>query len=222
MPLQNRVDPFGQLFAVTNKGQWMGNRGRLHDAEKRVIRQFEKKSWITCSLTFGEVKRLGMMQPDSYTELFFLDEATVYAAGHRPCAQCRRNAYSLFKAKWVETFPEQKDLSAKAIDTLLHTARLNHDGSKRTWRLQVGALPDGSMIEHDGRSLLLWQGKQWVWSFAGYQPVEQPLSPSTEVSVITPEPIVRLFANGLPVTVAVDTQVALESSQSVCGHVRGQ
>lgn len=66
------------------------------------------------------------------------------------------------------------------------------------------------MIEHDGRSLLLWQGKQWMWSFAGYQP-----SPPTEVSVITPEPIVRLFANGLPVTVAVDTQAALESSQSV-------
>lgn len=141
MPLQNRVDSHSQIHAVSSRGTLMGNRGRLHNAERQVVSLWKIKPWITCALSFKEAKR-ELMAPNSYTELFFLDEPTAYAAGHRPCAECRRPAYKLFKQAWARAFPEQQELSAKAIDNLLHAARLNEDGTKRTWTVSLRTAQD--------------------------------------------------------------------------------
>lgn len=180
----------------------MGNRGRLHNAERQVVSLWKIKPWITCALSFKEAKR-ELMAPNSYTELFFLDEPTAYAAGHRPCAECRRPAYKLFKQAWARAFPEQQELSAKAIDNLLHAARLNEDGTKRTWTARFTDLPDGSMIEHAGDCVLLWKGRPWRWSFEGYTPWQPTIPAGQEVRVLTPQPIVSLFAAGLAEGLAV-------------------
>lgn len=204
MPLQNRVDPFSQLHAVSSRGTFMGNRGRLHNTERQIVGTWKGKPWITCALSpFADYKRPGLMMPNSYTELFFLDEPTAYAAGHRPCAQCRRPAYKLYIEAWGKAFPEQQDLSAKAIDNLLHAARLNDDGSQSTWTATLADLPDGSMIERGGECVLLWRGKQWRWSFSGYTPLQPAIPAEQEVTVLTPEPIVRLLAVGLAETLHV-------------------
>ncbi|MFZ6050182.1 hypothetical protein ACFW0H_29185 [Pseudomonas sp. CR3202] len=196
MPLQNRVDPHSQLHAVAERGTFMGNRGRLHNADQQIVSQWKIRPWITCALCFKDRKR-ELMAPNSYTELFFLDEPTAYAAGHRPCAECRRPAYKLFKEAWARAFPEQQDRSAKAIDNLLHSARLNDDGSQRTWSAKLADLPDGTVIEYAGECVLLWQGGQWRWSFAGYTPLQSAIPSEQEATVLTPQPIVRLFAAGL-------------------------
>ncbi|WP_312916836.1 hypothetical protein [Stutzerimonas kunmingensis] len=203
MPLQNRVDPYSQLHAVSSRGTFMGNRGRLHNAERQIVSPWKVKPWITCALSFKNYQRPKLMMPNSYTELFFLDEPTAYAAGHRPCAQCRRPAHELFKKAWARAFPEQQDLSAPAIDNLLHAARLNEDGSQRTWTARLAELPDGSMLEHAGECVLLWRGSQWRWSFEGYTALQPTIPAGQEVRVLTPEPIVRLFAAGLAGALAV-------------------
>lgn len=205
MPLQNRVDPHSQLQAVSARGTLMGNRGRLHNAEQQIVSQWKGRPWITCALYYKERKR-ELMAPNSYTELFFLDEPTAYAAGHRPCAECRRPAYKLFKEVWAKAFPEQLDLSAPAIDTLLQAARLQEDGSQRTWSAPLADLPDGSIIEHGGECMLLWGGKPWIWSFAGYKPLLQTIH-SLKVTVLTPEPVVQLLRNGLAETLEVHPSI---------------
>ncbi|WP_435607220.1 hypothetical protein [Pseudomonas knackmussii] len=195
MPLQNRVDPTGQLHAIAARGTLMGNRGKLHDNQRLITHHWKLKRWITCALEYQGIKR-ELMAPNSYTELFFLDEPTSYAAGHRPCGDCRKDRYKAFKAAWARVFPEQ-DQSAEAIDRILHAARLNPNGTQRTWQARLDTLPDATLVEQNGTPLLLWKGRQWNWSFAGYSPVDNPLPAEQSVTVLTPEPIVRLFAAGL-------------------------
>jgi len=96
MPLQNRVTPLGELIAVPARGLVYGNRGCLHDADGLIRRRFDGKRWIACRLRFRGWHREPLLQPGRFTELFFLDEATAFAAGHRPCALCRREDYRLF------------------------------------------------------------------------------------------------------------------------------
>src|ERR1700729_1628773 len=103
--LQNRVDPFGNIIKTAARGQWMGNRGVIHDHHQTLVRPFRLLAWITCVLEFKDRKR-ELMAPDRYTELFFLDEATSFAAGHRPCAECRTKAFNRFKTAWVGANPE--------------------------------------------------------------------------------------------------------------------
>lgn len=201
MPLQNRVDPQGKLCAIKAYGTLMGNRGKLHNNQQEITRRWHLQRWITCALKYKGIKRQ-LMSPNSYTELFFLDEPTSYAAGHRPCSECRKDRYKAFKASWAEAFPDQ-DQSAAAIDRALHSARLNPDGSQRTWLAKLAGLPDGAMVEAHGLILLLWQGEQWQWSFHGYKPIERPLSGDEQVTVLTPEPLIKLFANGLAMNLQV-------------------
>lgn len=196
MSRRNQVDPHSQLHAVSARGIFMGNRGCLHNNVPEVVSQWKNLPWITCTLSYTGPKRK-LMRPNHYTELFFLDEPTSYAAGHRPCAQCRRPAYNQFKKVWASVFPQQQDLSANAIDNLLHAARLNADDSQRTWRANLADLPDGSMIEYAGDCVLLWHGEQWRWSFTGYTQLLLPIAGNVEVTVLTPEPLARLFAAGL-------------------------
>lgn len=200
MPLQNRVAPTGKLHAVKDYGTLMGNRGKLHNDQQQITRPWQLQRWITCALEYAGIKR-GLMSPNSYTELFFLDEPTSYAAGHRPCGDCRKDRYKAFKAAWAQVFPGQ-DQSATCIDKALHAARLNADNSQRIWQATLADLPSGTIIEHEGLPVLLWRGRQWCWSFDGYSPLPQPI-PSDMVGVLTPEPIVALFSGGL----AADLQV---------------
>lgn len=201
--LQNQVDPHSQLHAISARGIFMGNRGSLHNSAKQILRQRTTElRWITCTLAYEGPKRT-LMTDNSYTELFFLDEPTAYAAGHRPCFACRRAVYNRFKEVWHTVFPDQKDLSAPAIDRLLHAARLNADGSQSTWNARLVDLPDGTIVEHAGDSVLLWRGQQLLWSFAGYTPLQMSIKGDVEVSVLTPEPLVRLFAAGLAETLEI-------------------
>ena len=178
----------------------MGNRGQLHNAAREIVRSWKLNRWITCALEYQGIKR-ELMAPNSYTELFFLDEPTSYAAGHRPCGDCRKERYKAFKAAWAKAFPDQ-DQSAAGIDQALHAARLNTDNSQRTWQASLAVLPEGTMVEHEGEPVLLWRGRQWRWSFDGYNPLSPALA-NRVVTVLTPEPIVALLSNGL----AADLQV---------------
>ena len=135
-PLQNRVDPFGQLIRTSARGAWMGNRGMIHNEHQQIIRPFRLKAWITCLLEFKDRHR-EVMTPNLYTELFFLDEATAFSAGHRPCAECRRADFNRFKAAWVKGNPLYKyhiKTPIGEIDEILHRERMNPNGSKSTYR----------------------------------------------------------------------------------------
>src|SRR5436853_7505403 len=98
--LQNRVDPFGNIIKTAARGAWMGNRGVIHNEQQRITHVFKHKAWITCALQFKGRKRT-VMTPGRWTELFFLDEATAFAAGHRPCFECRKEDATRFKSCWI-------------------------------------------------------------------------------------------------------------------------
>ena len=121
MPLQNRVTPLGELIADPARGLVYGNRGCLHDETGRIRRRYNGKRWIACRLEFRGWKRGPLLQPGKFTELFFLDEATAFAAGHRPCALCRREDYNRFCEIWSTLHPDQA--GADAIDAQLHAER---------------------------------------------------------------------------------------------------
>ena len=195
MPLRNRADPHGQLHAVQARGCFMGNRGVLHNDNREIIRNWKLQRWITCALVHGDVKRT-LMTPGAYTELFFLDEPTSYAAGHRPCSMCRNSQYKLFKAAWAEAFPNSPQTSG-SIDSELHEARVQEDGRQRVWQRKISELPDGTLVEHLGVTVLLWGRKQWRWSFTVYDLISAPIQKYQVVDILTPDPIVRLFAAGL-------------------------
>src|SRR6266581_3229530 len=134
MPRQNRVTPFGDLVAIQERGTFMGNRGVLHDAEGGIKRAWQLKRWIVCVLEFRGRKR-SVMTPGRYTELFFLDEATALAAGHRPCADCRHALFLDFCYAWVIAHPADSTSgrpTATMIDDRLHAERLAPDRSKRS------------------------------------------------------------------------------------------
>src|SRR5262249_33704005 len=118
MPRQNRVTPFGAIIATPERGTFMGNRGVLHDAEGRIRRTWQVKRWLLCLLQVRGRKR-SILTPGRYTELFFLDEATGLAAGHRPCAECRRDCFKAFCRAWLAGNPGH-DVTALAIDERLH------------------------------------------------------------------------------------------------------
>src|SRR4051812_29571867 len=183
-PLQNRVTPFGEIVAVESRGTMMGNRGILHDAEQRLKRRWAGRAWICCILEFRG-RRDPVMAPGHYTRLFFLDEPTALAAGHRPCAYCRRDAYNAFRVAWASA-NDHLGLGpaprATEIDRVVHAERLGPGGTKRLHPAWLGSLPDGTFIVHasdvddsglaaDGQAaLLLWRGTFWLWTAGGYRP----------------------------------------------------
>ena len=126
MPLQNRVTPFGEIVAVPERGTLMGNRGVLHDDAGRIVRSYQVRRWIACRTAFRGRHRL-LMQPHSWTELFFLDEATAFAAGHRPCAECRHADYQRFKEAWAVSVGARM-----ALMTWMCHARRSAGGARRT------------------------------------------------------------------------------------------
>jgi hypothetical protein len=171
MPLQNRVTPLGDLIAVAARGTVYGNRGCLHDAHGRIVRRYQVKRWIACRLVFKDWHRAQKMQPGRFTELFFLDEATAFAAGHRPCALCRREDYNRFMAIVGER-------RADDVDARLHEERGAYH------REPFDALPDGAFILRDGEPWLVKGGQLLRWTPAGYTD-RSPL-PDGEATVVTP------------------------------------
>jgi hypothetical protein len=194
VPLQNRVTPFGELVSVAGRGLLTGNRGVLHE-ERRIVRAWQVRRWIACRIEFRGRHR-AIMQPRRWTELFFLDDATALAAGHRPCAQCRYGDYQRFRSLWQHSHGAA---SAEGMDRVLHAERL--DGRrKRAYRARFAALPDGAYVAVDGAAWLVYRGELLAWSDAGYAD-RRPRPPGGEADVLTPRSIVALLAAGYPVSV---------------------
>lgn len=193
MTLQNRCDPWGRLHAVPARGTLMGNRGILHDGDRRITRHHGGDLWIHCLLCFKDRRRVPM-SPGTYTELFFLDEVTALAAGHRPCGECQRARYTAFVAAWQSVLGGPRDgrSMSKTMDRLLHPARVKRR-EKVTHMADAGDLPDGTMVDVGGAAVALWQGRAWRWSFDGYTPTDLPRD---QVTVLTPAPIVAVLRAG--------------------------
>jgi hypothetical protein len=191
MPLQNRVTPFGEIVALPGRGTMMGNRGVLHDDERRIVRSFAVRRWIACVLDFRGRHRQ-VMTPDRYTELFFLDEPAALSAGHRPCAECRRDDYRRFQSLWEACRLGSTD--ADGMDLRLHGERLAAK-KKRTHRADIAQLPDGVYVALDGTAWLLWAGRLHAWSDAGYTR-RQARPARGEIEVLTPPSLVQILAAG--------------------------
>lgn len=201
-PRSNRVDPWGDLHADPARGTLMGNRGCLHDDAGAIRRHHVGRRWIICRLSF-KGRRRPLMQPGRYTELFFLDEATALAAGHRPCAECRRQDYGAFVAAFKQGNPAlaAQISGADSLDRALHTARWQ-DGQHVTFTARLGALPPGVILLDPFSNAPLRvdaQGRLWRWHFSGYIPGPE-LRPTTNVTVLTPAPTVNAITAGYRVT----------------------
>jgi len=196
MPLPNGVTPAGRIEATCASAAWLGNRGILHDGHGTITRAWANKAWVTCALSFKGRNRKPLMQPGRYSELFFLDEVTAFAAGHRPCAECRRTAHDAFKAAWfAANLPAGK--SVAEIDRALHLERVTAGRAKRTFRAALADLPPGTIVEYDGNAFLLWRGGPARWTPRGYD-TSSPAPPHTAViDVLTPASIVAVFRRGL-------------------------
>jgi hypothetical protein len=195
MPLQNRVTPAGEIIADPARGTLMGNRGILHDARRRLgTARWRHPHWISCRLAFRG-RRREVMTPHRYTELFFLDEATALAAGHRPCCECRREDFREFQASWRRALGE--DASAGAIDRALHRARVE-PRTRRQIRFEapLDDLPDGAFVLlPDASSPLLVQGDRLhPWHPGGYGPSRE--RGSGRASVLTPAPVIAVLRAG--------------------------
>jgi len=164
--LQNRVTPRGELVADPARGLVYGNRGCLHDAEGRIRRRYAGRRWIACRLEFRGWRRSPLLQPGRFTELFFLDEATAFAAGHRPCALCRREDYTRFGDLWSRIHPGQA--GADAIDEQLHDERLQGAGEQRLHDAQFDGLPDGAFVLFEGSPWLVRGSELLRWTPGGY------------------------------------------------------
>ncbi len=197
MPRQNRVTPLGEIVAVPDRGLFMGTRGCLHDAQGTIRRSWQLERWIICLLEFKGRKR-AVMTPGHYTELFFLDEATALAAGHRPCAECRREQFDAFRVALAAGTEGESLLSAVEIDRRLHAQRVGPDRCKRTHTASLDELPDGVFIltPNGDRTPLLVLGRSLlVWTAGGYaERTERPRGIKGEV--LTPELTVRAIRGG--------------------------
>ena len=174
MPLQNRVDPFAALHAVADRGLMMGNRGGCFHRDDKTLkdRRWTSKRWIICVLDFKNRKR-ALMQPGLYTELFFLDEATALAAGHRPCFECRRTYASAFRDALVNVGEIDSGASVDAIDARAAGEIQNIlGGGHSRGAVDPAALPDDAMYGVGEAAYLKRGGAARRWSFAGYGPRE--------------------------------------------------
>ncbi len=194
MPLQNRVTPTGDIVADPSRGIFTGNRGIIHDPATKTLlkKRWSSPAWITCVCEFRGWRRQ-VMARRSWTELFFLDEATAFAAGHRPCFFCRRDDANRFRGCW-EQGNGVTDVRAKEMDAVLHRERLER-GRKRLHPLPVplAQLPDGAMVQAGAESFLVVQGKAMLWSMAGYRRVERAID---DAMLLTPPSTLRAMSAG--------------------------
>jgi len=193
-PLQNRVTPYGELVAAPERGTLFGNRGgRLHRDDRSLGRaRWRSKSWIACLLAFKGRHRT--VFGAGYTELFFLDEATALAAGHRPCAECRRADFNRFAAAWARAHGTERP-RAPEMDAGLHHERCAVVGRDALPEVEIATLADGAMIERDGAPHLVLGGRLLPWSHAGYGP-GRPRPAGGTVRLITPPALAAALAAG--------------------------
>ncbi len=201
MPRQNRVTPFSTLIATPARGTLTGNRGCLHDEHGQIQHAYQGQRWIICLLEFKGRKRT-IMQPGHYTELFFLDEATALAAGHRPCAECQRERFNLFREFWVKANPHLTDAArptAIFLDAVLHRERTATGVEHHRFCTSLDDLPDGTFVTDDEvNAYLVLNHQPWRWSPAGYDNSATHTS-NYPARVLTPASIVQLLAAGYPV-----------------------
>jgi len=199
MPKQNRVTPWGEIIATSARGTLMGNRGCLLDAQRQIRKLYQGKRWIICKLKFKGRHRV-VMSPGLYAELFFLDEATALAAGHRPCAECSREQFDYFRILWAQANPrlaKSRKPPAPFLDNVLHMERIAADNKKVIYEEKLSRLPNGSFIAlpDDKQAYLVFDGALLLWSPQGYlQKLKRPND--RMVQVLTPRSIVRTLAAG--------------------------
>lgn len=191
--MRNRVTPLGELVADPARGLVYGNRGCLHDAEGRIRRRWQVKRWIACRLEFKGWQRGPLMQPGRFTELFFLDEATALAAGHRPCSLCRREDYDRFCASWRTLHPGQ--VGADAMDEQLHGERVDLRTRAQLHHAAVlEDLPDGAFVLRDGAPWVVRGDELLRWSPAAYgDRVARAGGPAV---LVTPPSLVQVLRSG--------------------------
>ncbi len=218
MTLQNRVTPLGDLVADPARGLVYGNRGCLHDEHGRIRRRYATRRWIACRLEFKGWKRTRLLQPGRFTELFFLDEATAFAAGHRPCALCRRGDYDRFREIWGRLHPGPRD--ADTIDQVLHEERLAPGNRyRRLHDVSFAGLPDGAFVLHDGEPHLVLGAWLLRWAPAGYRErVRRPAG--GQAQAITPPSLVALLRTGWAGAVPLFHPSALARAERPFGRGR--
>lgn len=189
-------------MAFPERGQLLGNRGMLHNAVGEIVRPYKLRAWIICQLQF-KGRRRQIMQPGRYTELFFLDEATALAAGHRPCFECQRERAVAFKEAWLagnQAHLPAEPFSLKVMDTQLHKerltkARLLKDKKKKTYTAVLNQLPAGTFVSIEARPYLIWQDQLRLWTPAGYEVADLEVG-ETAVAVLTPPSTVNALRCG--------------------------
>lgn len=202
MPFQNRVNPFGELVADPSKAaEMLGNRGYLHDEHKRIGRKrWTTRSWVACDIGYKGRKQT-IMAPNSYTQLFFLDEATALAAGHRPCAECRRGRFNAFTSAWrlAHGLTADAPLRVAEIDRMLHAERTLPPHERPL--VDPRTIPDGAIVaSREGEATWLkWRDRLHHWTFDGYD--EGAELPSDTLILLTPESTVRALRMGYEVEV---------------------
>jgi hypothetical protein len=191
VPLRNRVTPLGELIAGPSRGLVYGNRGCLHDAGGEIRRRWAGRRWIACRLEFRGWLRRPLLQPGRFTELFFLDEATAMAAGHRACALCRREDYRRLTEVWRELHPG--DAGADAIDGRLHVERVDaRTGERRIHRADHASLPDGAVVLHEGEPHTVLGPELLRWTPSGYRD-RRRRPPRGPTAIVTPPSLVELL-----------------------------
>jgi hypothetical protein len=214
MPLQNRVTPEGEIIATPHRGLLMGNRGGAFHLPDQTLgpRRWATKQWIACALEFKGRHR-DVMQPNAYTELFFLDEATALASGHRPCFECRRTEAERFAGLWAnvqnltQRRPERESVResgrerAPAMDEALHAERLDRQRRKRTFRARRADIPSGAIVRYPlagdrPRACLVVGDNLLAWHPSGYTALIIPAEVGEEVDVLTPRSIVAVLSAG--------------------------
>ena len=194
MARRNRVTPLSELVADPARGLVYGNRGCLHDGAGNIRRRYAGRRWIACRLRFRDWRRAPLLQPGRFTELFFLDEATAMAAGHRACALCRRADYDRLVALWRELHPGQ--VGADAMDAQLHGERfLAATRAQRHHEAPLAGLPDATFVLRDGAPWLVLGSQLLAWTPAGY--AARVARPAREQAlVITPPSLVAVLRAG--------------------------
>jgi len=193
MVLQNRVTPFGDIITHRARGEFLGNRGgRFHDGSKQLLkRHWRSKAWLICLLDFKGRSREVMGA--GYTEVFFLDEATALAAGHRPCFECRRASANAFKAAWAKGNGWKAAPSAPEMDTCLHNVRCAVAGTGALPARDASRLPNGAFVSLEGSAWLVNNGSMLRWTPAGY---DQRRKASGKFTILTPAMTIGALEGG--------------------------
>jgi hypothetical protein len=193
LPLQNRVLPTGEIVAIPDRGMLVGNRGIIHNPATKTLlkKRWSTDAWLACVLEFRG-RRRKVMERQSWTELFFLDEATAFAAGHRPCFFCRRQDANRFRAAW-EKGNRASEVRAPDMDAVLHRERFASAKKLHPLPGTIEKLPDGTMVQAGEKSFLIRQGRPLMWSPSGYRAVKGGIR---DAKLLTPPSTVRALAAG--------------------------